>query len=85
MYYIYYLKENEWEFFGKCYKEEDLDDMVELLTYIRPNKYIQIMKDDVVLTCLNGTEEQLFYFKNRYILHKEPEFDYVKEYKKTRK
>lgn len=83
MYLVNYLEDGDWQYFGKCYKEDDLNDLVELLTYTHPNKAQQILKDEKELCVLNGSTEQLFYFRNKYILHQKPEYDYVKEYQKT--
>lgn len=85
MYLINILKNNNWEFFDKCYSTYELDTIVEHLTYLRPGKAIQILEDYKELVCLNGTEDQLFYFKKRYIENQKLGYDYVKEYKKAAK
>lgn len=85
MYQINILKNNEWQYFDQCYSKYELDTIVEHLTYLRPNKFIQVLEDEKELFVLNGTEYQLFYFRKRYIDNESLEYNYVKEYEKTMK
>ena len=59
---------------------QEVDKVVWRLT--NQNKYIRILKDDIVLTILNGSEYEYFIFKNKYVRERKPEYDYVKEYHK---
>ena len=79
MYQINILKNNNWEYFAECYDKNELDIIVQRLTSLRPNKAIQILEDEKLLVCLNGTEYQYFYFKKRYIENKDLEFNFIKE------
>lgn len=67
-----------------CFSKYELGKAVERLTYLRPNKYMQIIEDDKELTVLNGTEYQLEYFKSRFIDEESLEFDYIKKYEKRK-
>lgn len=85
MYQVNILKNNNWEYFDICYSKYELNTIVERLTLIRPNKFIQILEDQKELTVLNGTEYQLYYFKKRYIENEKLEYDFINKFEKTRK
>lgn len=76
-------EEAHWEYFAQCDNKYDLDVIVQRLTYIRPNKFIQVLENEIELAVLNGTEYQYYIFKKRYIDNEKLEFDYIKEYQKT--
>ena len=83
MYQINILKNNEWKYFDICYSKYELDTIIEHLTYLRPNKAIQVLENENVLVCLDGSEYQYFYFKKRYIDNESLDYNYIKEYEKT--
>lgn len=76
-------EEAHWEYFAQCDSKLDLDDIVRKLTYIRPDKAIQILEDQVELTALDGSEHGYFIFKKRYIENEELGYNYIKGFQKT--
>lgn len=85
MYQINILKNNEWQYFDSCNTKYELDIRVSHLTYLRPNKPLQVLEDEKELVVLDGSEYQYFYFKKRYIDNENLDYNYIKEYQKTRK
>ena len=81
MYEIYILRHNDWKLFTTTNNKNDLDKVVYKLIMLRPNKAILIEQDEKELVCLDGTEYQYWYFKNKFI--REKKCDYIKTF--TRK
>ena len=83
MYQINIMVNTDWEYFAQCDSKTDLDDIVRKLTYIRPDKAIQILEDQKELTSLDGSEYGYFVFKKRYIENEKLGYNYIKEFQKT--
>jgi hypothetical protein len=77
MYQIDILKGIEWVEFCQHEDIKVIDKAVYKLTLLRPNKHMRILKDDILLCWLNGSEEQYWFWKNKYVREKGINFDYV--------
>ena len=84
MYQVNILTPDGWKYFDQCYSKYELDLIVREIMQKLPNKAMQILEDNKVLIILNGSQYQYFYFKNKFINEVSNEFDYIKQYKKTR-
>lgn len=85
MYQVNVLLNGDWKYFGECQTKQELDIIVREIMKKMPNKAMQILEDEKVLILLNGSQYQYFYFKNKYILEQNKDFDVVKEYYKQLK
>lgn len=80
MYRIDILKNNNWVEF---YENDDIkiiDKVVYKLINLKNDKMIRILKDDILLCWINGTEYDYWYWKNRYVRDKGINFDYTSSY-----
>lgn len=77
MYKIDILKNLEWIYFGESEDINEIDRAVFKLTMLRPNKCMRILENNNLICFLNGTEEQYWYWKNKYVRKKGNNFDYV--------
>ena len=80
MYEVYILTQGDWYLYKTANNLKELDCIVYELTTIYPNTPIQIIQDGIELDCLDGSEYQYWYFKNRYVRGRSLTFDYVKSY-----
>lgn len=81
MYEIYILKNMGWVLFTQCKDINEVDIVVYKLTQLT-HKPIQIIQDEFELCYINGSEEQYWWFKNRYVRGKKTGYDYVKSFYK---
>lgn len=80
MYEVDILENNNWEFYCESKDIKEIDKTVFKLTNERPNKFIRILQNDILLCWLDGTEYQYWYWKNKYVREKRNDFDYTKSY-----
>lgn len=85
MYEIYILKNTGWVWFAECKNINEVDNIVWKLINLRPNKGIQIIQDEFELCYINGSEEQYWWFKCKYVRDKKNGYDYIKSYHKSSK
>lgn len=77
MYEIDILVNNEWEYYWDNEDIKEIDKAVYKLIITRPNKHIRILEAGNVLCWLNGSEDQYWYWKNKYVRGKGNSFDYT--------
>ena len=83
MYQIDILEGNEWLYYWEDKDIKVIDKEVEHLT--NSGMRIRISLDSIPLCFINGTEYQYWYWKNKYVLKRGLDFDYVKSYHEHQK
>lgn len=74
-----------WEYFSECETKEELDIIVKTIIDRNITTNIQVLKDNIFLTRVGCNDYQYFYFKNKYILEQNKDFDVIKEFHKIKK
>lgn len=80
MYEIDILENNKWIFYYEDENIKEIDKTIFKLIKERPNKYIRVLQNDILLCWLNGSEYQYWHWKNKYVREKGNDFDSVKSY-----
>lgn len=84
MYELYILIRNKWRLIEKVNTINEVDISINYIYNTYPKRTIQVIKDDKVLCCLDGSDYQKFWFYNKFILRRDDNFDYIKEYEKVK-
>lgn len=82
MYQLDILKNNEWQTVLEHEDIQEIDKVVHKLTLLRPNKYMRVLQNNIVLVFLNGTDYQYLYWKNTYVRERSKNYDHGKNYEK---
>ena len=69
----------KWHFVEKAYTLKEVNIAVKYIMSEYPEKFIQVIQNDNVLCCLNGSEYQYKWFYYKYVL-KIKNCDYLKQY-----
>ena len=78
MYEIDILEGNEWLYYWESEDIKVIDKELEHLT--NSGIRTRVLLDTIPLCFLDGTDYQYWYWKNKYVLKKGLDFNYVKEY-----
>lgn len=84
MYELDYLDEHlQWI---KLIQDNDIKVIDKAIYKLIDNKtHLRVLKDNIVMVFLNGTDYQYFIFHKKYTQGRSLEYDYVKEYFKRKK
>lgn len=85
MYEIYVKLWRKWKLVERAENIEQVNISIKYIYENYKGLQIQVIRDGKYLTGLDGTDYGYFYFYNKYVLKRDINFDYIKEYEKEKK